>query len=856
MLSKIFKSGLSVILALCLCLPFTAFAFAEEEQPDVKRVEIYSRISNDVLGAFGDSTKAYLPRGDDHDSQHLGLFLNAGESFRIRVNGDVPAAKGCIELRLLGNDHLIEESESAWYSLTNEWATVTAPFDCVPVIKTPVDNNLNTYSVEFETASTHEMPVYSKGKSNQEDFFSLWENTKACYAVIESDELMMIVPFADRNDICGTASNKFQTIEDMLDYFDNMLNQYEQFAGLENGAEADKWNVNPNTRYLIKADVNGYGLAYYNSENGVAMNNGSMAEFFAKDWVNTHELGHGYGTMLSYCDYSATLDVTEVWNNIYGYYYQIKTQPESEYWLKRTPEMLSYYENARLGGYYNCGYDSMLFFWINIFDIDPQGIMSTINRRYREAVYKNEQRTYKGENLYAQYISDACGYNVLPYFTDWGLEISDDLVREIAEKGYKNVTSLRFLTANDVQAQTIADRLDVKDIYSLVSSDDLKESGLSGKIAFSINAEDTEALEGREIQITDGEKLIATAAIENGSAEIELPIGVYTVRFPASAKNTYFPVKQDVFANVTAGKTNTVTAEYKKTDGGVLADYTILYRGLGDAEYFRAEYSALNQTIKIHRSNSAPHSYFDNDYSSFKITDADGNEIFSDVQLGNEGRGIDREINVDKGYIITPSHREASFVQRFCIYPTALTEQYREFASFEDMTPVQYRITEFGLEPISGTTYTDDSADVQTAYYGRLISYMGNLVKNNDDAVWGDSSKLIYEKMQICCAVSKLSDELKDRFMSSFRREFEQFAEREEEPQPTGLMGDVDENGTIDAVDASLVLQYYANIIDENTPNVNLKLADTDGSAAIDAADASLILQYYAGIISSFGTAA
>ena len=172
------------------------------------------------------------------------------------------------------------------------------------------------------------------------------------------------------------------------------------------------------------------------------------------------------------------------------------------------------------------------------------------------------------------------------------------------------------------------------------------------------------------------------------------------------------------------------------------------------------------------------------------------------------------------------------------------------------MTPVQYRITEFGLEPISGTTYTDDSADVQTAYYGRLISYMGNLVKNNDDAVWGDSSKLIYEKMQICCAVSKLSDELKDRFMSSFRREFEQFAEREEEPQPTGLMGDVDENGTIDAVDASLVLQYYANIIDENTPNVNLKLADTDGSAAIDAADASLILQYYAGIISSFGTAA
>ncbi|MBO4523639.1 MAG: hypothetical protein J5723_03060 [Ruminococcus sp.] len=65
----------------------------------------------------------------------------------------------------------------------------------------------------------------------------------------------------------------------------------------------------------------------------------------------------------------------------------------------------------------------------------------------------------------------------------------------------------------------------------------------------------------------------------------------------------------------------------------------------------------------------------------------------------------------------------------------------------------------------------------------------------------------------------------------------------------TYKLGDVNANGIVDAVDASMVLQYYAKIStgsDGGFTEEQKLAANVTGDAIIDAVDAAKILSYYA----------
>jgi len=68
-------------------------------------------------------------------------------------------------------------------------------------------------------------------------------------------------------------------------------------------------------------------------------------------------------------------------------------------------------------------------------------------------------------------------------------------------------------------------------------------------------------------------------------------------------------------------------------------------------------------------------------------------------------------------------------------------------------------------------------------------------------------------------------------------------------PTPVGTLGDVNDNGVVDIVDALLVAQYYVGL---NPANFNQNNADTNCNNTVDIVDALLIAQYYVGLISSF----
>jgi hypothetical protein len=67
-------------------------------------------------------------------------------------------------------------------------------------------------------------------------------------------------------------------------------------------------------------------------------------------------------------------------------------------------------------------------------------------------------------------------------------------------------------------------------------------------------------------------------------------------------------------------------------------------------------------------------------------------------------------------------------------------------------------------------------------------------------------------------------------------------------PPPGGVTGDVDCSGSVNAIDAALILQFVAGLLGSlPCPDA----ADTNGDGNINSIDAALILQFSAGLIGS-----
>ncbi len=68
--------------------------------------------------------------------------------------------------------------------------------------------------------------------------------------------------------------------------------------------------------------------------------------------------------------------------------------------------------------------------------------------------------------------------------------------------------------------------------------------------------------------------------------------------------------------------------------------------------------------------------------------------------------------------------------------------------------------------------------------------------------------------------------------------------------EPKGLLGDVNEDGKVDALDATFILRYVVKL--DEFSEKQIALADVNKDGNVDAIDATLILQYTVGLIESF----
>ena len=67
-------------------------------------------------------------------------------------------------------------------------------------------------------------------------------------------------------------------------------------------------------------------------------------------------------------------------------------------------------------------------------------------------------------------------------------------------------------------------------------------------------------------------------------------------------------------------------------------------------------------------------------------------------------------------------------------------------------------------------------------------------------------------------------------------------------PTPAGLVGDANDSGGVDSIDAALILQFSAGLLDSLAGGES---ADADQNGSVDAIDAALVLQFVAGLLAS-----
>ena len=454
-------------------------------------------------------------RANSGDRQHLGVFLPQGSNVKVKmISGDLN-----IQLQGLNNDADTEQSTQLNKDKTEQ--LVTANHDIVLFARTAVGENIEKQiiEIEFVDPAVKSVQYYHDG-DDEANFMSDWEQDSGNYAVIENEVITVLVPYADRTKITAPTyfGNAFNTLDEFLYYWQEVVDFFDECLGLEfNPEEAIDQNVR--SRYTIKADKDSAGAAYY-SISHVAINSASVASFFQRNWGGLHEIAHGYQGSLG----SNGMALGEVSNNILGWFFQycslntdrfsqnydfygnlggvgMLDQTEHKYNLNR----LSGETFSQLDVYYR------LYALLNLLEsFDSYHTYADINKWYRR--YVNDKGAIKNQEAYTLAIAEKYGYNVVPYFEAWGVDISDQTKSTLDVGNYKYVSILSDLVS-EAMATEIKTKEHLHGEYALVSNELLSKYGLNGSLDLTIQIQNLDDIIGKYVYLMDGDQPIAKVKI-------------------------------------------------------------------------------------------------------------------------------------------------------------------------------------------------------------------------------------------------------------------------------------------------------------------------------------------------------
>lgn len=740
-------------------------------------------------------------RGYYHDRQNLGIWLPANAELKIRlVNYEEFGEE--LELRLFNDDAWKEQaavqeadgwsesqnavnipSDGSFITVKNSYHVRSAEgeitqerksADSVPFITTPKDTTVQPI-VEIEWSDAwKEIPFY-RYQDEETEFFRIWEESEAPFAIIEGDSATFLVPEKDRDRIIDAPGVKeayqFHTIDGMLEWYAAFIRQYDAFVGLDFYAK-EACHQNVRAKFFIKANVHGYGAAYYSGDHS-ANNDDSLGGYLEKNWVSLHEFGHGYEGSFANQENS----FVETTNNILGYYFEETYRPEEDSgWMlynfsgsktQRYKELGTYAKNRReTTGTFNEiveggeHFNASLFMFTNVLDrLGPEKTVSAMHSQYRKFCYDNG-KPMSSSDVIAESFSKTGQYNVIPYFESWHIRPAKELENEIYEMDLPMLYYLNDIITDKAACERVRSKLNLDGIYSLVSTDDLADTGYKSQATLKISIDDLSQIQNKNIVIKNGGKIVKKIPVTGKTIQTELPVGIYEIELPMPRTADYrFQKEYFVAAQGNAAK----EFSYEKIKGNpLLYDVEIQLLGLGDGKAASVSLDTERQKLIWEVEHTTPHSFFEETYLSIRILNASGEEVFAQSLAGNvQAEALTREFDFPEGSKVEIYHRESG--DRFRFKNSYLDQRIYAYQLPGGEHTQTYVMTENGL---MGEDWSQERR--KDTYLSVLDEFSAYLAKHMTQSDAADQTKFYLEKAAMTKAYSGLSQEDKKKYLDSY----------------------------------------------------------------------------------------
>ena len=495
-----------------------------------------------------------MERCNKGDRQMLGVYLPANSSLSIKnidTGFDSNMTVTCFTNTRAQNSILNIKSNNEYQYITNIRNSIS--YDCVPLLTSPrlsTEDIDKTFKIEIKYDNSVKPLDYYHYKDDEGQFKSGWNDSKNSFAVIDSEAIMFVAPFEDIDKLTnyGMTEKKkvFDTLDDALDYYLNVINRMDQMAGLVFDW-SDETNRNYRTKYVAVADKGYAGAgAYYNGDFIAVANQTSISAFFSYGWGTLHELAHGYqGYFGRGVGGGVNLCFNETGNNVLAYYIQNDKSlyKDSANWLGDLSIKEDDFNKKRLNGQYIFQNDEgtytnvneKLYFLVNLFNsFEGEKTYGKLFSFYRSLAFKYGPTYFKVTDVYALFFLKEYKADILPYLDAWKLDVTPNVRRYVLSQDSNSYVILGdVLDTDELNSYKVINSTSLK--YSLVDEDKLNSfMNSDSSLSLKIEIDDDFLIIGKKIGIKKNGRLIETKVIESNFILFKgLKHGDYEIEFPA-----------------------------------------------------------------------------------------------------------------------------------------------------------------------------------------------------------------------------------------------------------------------------------------------------------------------------------
>ena len=498
-----------------------------------------------------------MPRGDNHDRQHLGVFMPAGSTLKVRRVSPASGAANWDILVFQGRGGPAGDRNRYVLKLditNNEWTTLsgTTQRGGLPLIRTPRTEDLGGQPAIIEveiSGGVNELHYFHYG-DNTADFLARWQGNH--FALIGSSAVNLMVSQADRINGRFTTGEFANDINSLLDMYSDVLGNFNKWIGLDINAQEPIDRL-LNSKFLVVPFVGGAGYAFYNEDfcgYSVGDVNGELGSYLARGWVVFHELGHGYdrGRIRN-----KEMPLVDVKNNILSTYFQMtyldftNDAQRRTTWLfggNNTPSVVdARVVQQRTGSFSSIKLDGSNHFadrlYLMLTMTNAAGNFEDATNALAEVNRLNRRHDWSLADLWTMGLNNSAKTNIIPFVKSFGFSVSDNIKMLTFENESRIAQPLRDLTSANINSHLFpADGRLLWGSLSMVKPGEL-ELG-SGTATITINIDDLDKVRGKTLKIKDGAKVIHEAEITSNTISVpSIAAGAYYMEFPASSDRLY-----------------------------------------------------------------------------------------------------------------------------------------------------------------------------------------------------------------------------------------------------------------------------------------------------------------------------